>query len=144
VFMLGRVSLAQDASWWPSKGAESVRLYDDLLVRTSQIADPDARGQILAWLGRSDIPGSPAERYSAVSEALRSGQGPSDVLKNRVDQLAEITSEFEAKVVNAEEAYGTLSAAAAAGSTPEASMGRLCFTGGVALLGLVIMPLLLD
>lgn len=129
------------ASWWPDEARDAVASYDDLMGRLSAIAD-DVRGDILEWLGRTDVLGSPAERYQVVTEALSQGVEPDEVLRGRVGQLKAFVSEFAAKVKNAE-TYGTLPAATATGGTPEASMNELCLTGGVALLGLVVVPLLL-
>jgi hypothetical protein len=123
---------------------QAVALYDALLARVPLIADEDARGEILKWVGRSDSIGSPSERYGKVSEAVTSGAVMDDALAQRLRQLHEINAEFTARVENAEKAYGTLSAAAAAGSMPEAGLGGLCLSGGIALLGLVVLPLILD
>lgn len=143
-FMAQKVLGQTDTSWWPASAREAVSAYDALMGRVPLIADDDARGEILLWVGRTDLPGSPAERYQAVSSALAAGAQPDAMLKGIVDQLKDVVAELSAKVGNAEEAYGTLSVADAAGSTPEAGMNGLCFTGSVALLGLVIAPLLLE
>lgn len=126
------------------KGRQEVEAYDFLLGRVSMIADDTARGDILKWVGRSDMPGSPAERYKVVADALARAETEDGLLGDRVEQLRRVVTELGARVDNAESAYGTLSAPAGAGSTPEAGMGGLCLAGGIALLGLVVIPLLLE
>lgn len=139
---LGRIRLAQNDPM--AEGRQAVAAYDALMARVPLIGDADARGEILKWIGRTDSPGSPAERYKLVADAISAGVGPDDIFTNRVRQLQKAVAELGARVSNAEEAYGTLSAADAAGSAPEAGTGGLCFAGGVALLGLIVVPLLLD
>jgi hypothetical protein len=158
--VLGTVRLAQQApegpSWWPEeaqkrprRGPEeaqkTVKDYDDLLGRVAQIASADARGEILSWIGRSDVPGSPAERYKTVADALSQGAPSSDVLRKRLDDLEAAVGDLKAKVSNAEQSYGTLSSPAGGDSTPGAAgMMAKCVLGGLALLGLVVIPLLSD
>lgn len=137
------------AAWWPAEGLSTAQEWDALISRTSQIADADAKGEILKWVGRSDIPGSPAERYKVIVDDLNTSYSPAteaevSELKNRLDLLKSYKSQLEAKVLNAEQAYGTLSAPAGAGSTPEQDRMMECVTGGIALLGLIILPLILD
>jgi hypothetical protein len=141
--MLMSVRLGQASAWWPQEGVDAVSTYEGLMARVPLIADADARGEILKWVGRADIPGSPAERYNAVSNGLVQGGIGDDVMRGRLDQLKAINAELSARVSNAGKAYGMLSAADAAGSTPEAEMAGLCMAGGIALLGLVIVPLVL-
>jgi hypothetical protein len=127
-----------------SGASEAVALYDSLVARVSNIADEEGRGEILKWIGRADVPGAPAERYQVVRNGVASGEAPDGLFMDRVKQLKEINAELSAKVINAEKAYGVLSAPEGAGSRPEAGMGGLCLAGGVALLGLVVLPLVLD
>jgi len=138
-----RIRLGQEA-WWPDQAAKAVADYDKLVARVSQIANDDARKTILDWIGRSDLPGSPAERYQVVSTALASGVPADQMLQDRVSQLRAAVASLTAKVDSAETAYGTLSAVKAAGSTSEADVRGLVITGSIALLGLIIAPLLLD
>lgn len=137
------------AAWWPSEGLSTAQAWDTLLSRVSQIANADAQGQILQWVGRSDVPGSPAERYQVIAEDLSSNYSPSgdeevSALMKRLDLLKSYTSQLEAKVRNAEQSFGALSASPEARSTPERDMMMECVTGGIALFGLIIMPLILD
>jgi hypothetical protein len=141
---LGRIRLGQGDQWWPKEGRDAISSYDQLMMRVPLVNNEQARTDILAWIGRSDLPGSPAERHKVVSDALAAGVGPSDIIRQRVTQLEEAVASLEAKVDNAEEAYGTLPAAPAAGSTSEAGVRGLVISGSIALLGLVVAPLLLD
>lgn len=127
-----------------SKGRQEVEAYDFLLGRVSMIADDTARGDILKWVGRSDMPGSPAERYKVVADGVARSETEDGFFGDRVEQLRGIVTELGARVDNAERAYGTLLAPAGAGSTPEAGTAGLCLAGGIALLGLVVVPLLLE
>jgi len=135
--------------WWPSEGLAAVQAWDALVARLAKVQNPDAQKEILAWIGRSDTPGSPAERYQVVADDVRTNYSPLtqeqvDALRRRVDQLEANASEFEARVKNAEQAYGVFVASTEAPNMPEHDMMMECVTGGIALLGLVIMPLLLD
>jgi hypothetical protein len=144
---MGQVS--SSAAWWPAEGLATAQAWDALVSRVSQIANEGSQAEILDWIGRSDIPGSPAERYKMVVDDLNSKYSPStseDItqLKSRLDTLKSYKSQLEATVKNAEQSYGTLSAPAGASSTPERDMMMECVTGGIALIGLVILPLILD
>lgn len=146
------VRMGQEASvaaWWPAEGLSSIQKWDALLARVSQLADEGARREVLGWIGRSDIPGSPAERYQVVGTDIRnritpSTQADAQMVRARLDSLNRNLSEFDAMVNRAEMAYGLLPASGGAGSRPERSMMIECVSGGVALLGLVILPLILD
>lgn len=137
------------AVWWPSEGLASIQQWDALVQRASQIANEDARREILEWIGRSDIPGSPAERYETVATDIQNRITPAttadvEIVRARLDALNRYVSELDAKVRNAEQAYGLLSASPEAGSMSERSMMAECISGGIALLGLVIFPLVLE
>ena len=138
-----RVRLGQE-TWWPDQAAKAVADYDRLVGRVAVIANEKARKEILDWIGRSDLPGSPAERYQVVSAALAAGVEADGMLEDRVNQLRAAVASLNAKVESAETAYGTLSAVKAAGSTSEADVRGLVISGSIALLGLIIAPLLLD
>lgn len=138
---------AQD--WLPMAQA-AVKKYDQLLQVASRIANADARGQVLLWLGRADVPGSPAERYTAVvrdiSQAQVSGWEAvygteSPIARDRAWQLEKIVEEFGSRVTG----YDLLPASTEAGSTSEFwDKSTLCVAGSIALLALVVVPLLLD
>jgi hypothetical protein len=148
----GTARLGQTPDEWVGRARRAVGDFDSLLARASTVADDTARGDILKWVGRSDVPGAPAERRDVVArdaaQAARAGAasvyaagtGPA-----RVAQLEESNRGFSARVSNAITAYGALPAPAGAGGTT--GRGRttaVCVTGGIALLGLVVVPLLLD
>lgn len=122
-----------------------VRHWDELLYRLAAIRDDAARKDILDWIGRADIPGSPAERYAAVRDTLVAGYTPDEIFAKRVDELDYMLATLQDKIVEAE-ASGTLPAPKkmGAGSTPEAGISESCVLGGVSLLGLIVIPLLLD
>lgn len=148
---LGRVRLASalgqaDYSQAIVDGQKAVMQFDALLSRLAMVKDDDTRGEILKWIGRSDVPGDPAERYKVVVDKLVSGAEPDDVFAKRVDDLKGVVSEFDAKVKDAE-SYGTLPAPKSMGADEVPNQGTrmgMCLAGGIALLGLVVVPLLLD
>lgn len=132
-------------SWWPDKARRLVAQFDDLLGRAALVADADSRGAILKAVGRADVPGSPAERYKVVSDALKSGATPDQMLQDRVSQLEEMVGQLDAMVSGAEQAYGTLPAPGGAGGAPgRVDTAARFVMGGVALLCLVVVPLALD
>jgi len=146
------VRMGQEASvaaWWPAEGLASVQKWDALLTRASQLADEGARQEILQWISRSDIPGSPSERYQVVVADIRNRITPKTdaeaaIVRARLDSLNQHLGELEARVNKAEMAYGLLPASDGAGSRLERSKMAECVSGGIALLGLVILPLVLD
>lgn len=150
---LGQVRLAQLGQAGPSPYEEAVRTgvreirdWDALLFRLAAVSDDDGRTEILSWLSRADIPGSPAERYAAVRDTIVNGDQPDEVFANRVSQLDNMISDFDAMVSKAESS-GTLPSPRrmGAGSTPEEGTTlSKCIAGGVALLGLIVIPLILD
>lgn len=140
---------ASSAAWWPSEGLATVQAWDALLSRTAKLADKNAQTQILDWIGRSDTPSTPAERYQVVVNDINSQFSPSTdaevaSLRQRLDQLESFTAQLEAKVKGAEQSSGALPASSEARSTPEQDMMMECVTAGIALLGLIILPLVLD
>jgi hypothetical protein len=137
------------AAWWPSEGLSTVQAWDALLARTSKLAAKAAQMQILDWVGRSDTPSAPAERYQVIVNDINSQFSPSTdaeiaSLKQRLDQLKSFVAQLESKVKAAEQSSGTLPASSEARSTPEQDMMMECVTAGIALLGLIILPLVLD
>src|SRR6185369_12127982 len=117
--------------------------WDALLARTAKLADKNAQTQILDWVGRSDTPSSPAERYQVVVNDINSQFSPSTdaeiaSLRQRLDQLESFLHQLEAKVKAAEQSSGALPASSEARSTPERDMMMECVTAGIALLGLII------
>lgn len=143
--LFGLSVLSQAAPWWPGDARKAVEEYDRLLSRAALVSDADARGEILKWTGRADVPGSPAERYKVVTDALKSGAPADAALRERVTQLSDQVDEFRAMVANAEESYGTLPAPGGAGSAPaRGTTAAGLALGGIALLFLVVFPLALD
>ncbi len=148
---LGRVRLAKalgqdDYSQAIADGQKAVAQFDALLSRLAMVKDDGMRGDILKWIGRSDVPGDPAERYKVVVDKLVSGAEPDDVFAKRVSDLKADVSELEAKVKDAE-SYGTLPAPKSMGADEVPDQGThmgMCLAGGIALLGLIVVPLMLD
>lgn len=137
------------AAWWPAEGLSTVQGWDALISRVSQIANQAAQSDILKWVGRSDMSGSPAERYKMVADDLNTKFTPStdaqiSELRKRLDVLESFKGELEARVKTAEQSYGLLAASPGAVSTPEHDKMMQYVTGGIALLGLIILPVILD
>lgn len=137
------------AAWWPAEGLATVQTWDSLISRVSKLTNPEAQAQILDWIGRSDLPTSPAERYKVVVDALNSNASPVtddeiNTLRKRLDVLKSFTIELEGKVKNAEQTYGVFAASTGAASTPERDMMMVCVAAGIALSGLIILPLISD
>lgn len=145
VRLVGGPRLGQTPEEWLGRARMALAEYDRLLGEAATVADADARGEILKWIGRADVPGSPAERYAAVRGDTEGGAArfSEDLAQRRAAQLEDAVSELSARVSNAVEAYGALPAPGGAGGTTQAA-GRTawCVTGGIALLGLVVVPLL--
>lgn len=137
--------LGQSPGDWLARALRAVAEYDRLLKEAAAVADAEARGGILEWIGRADLPGSPAERYEAVRQDAVAGAGQfgEELAQRRVAQLEDVVSELSARVSGAIAAYGALPARGA-GDAAEARTVALLFAGGLALLGLVIVPLLID
>lgn len=145
-----RARLGQSPDSWLGRARAAVSDYDRLLGEAATVADTDARGEILKWVGRSDVPGSPAERYAAVRMDVQRAEADGApaayserTAQARVEQLEDAVRELDANVSRAIEAYGALPAPeGAGGATQAADSTAMCVTGGIALLGLVVLPLL--
>src|ERR1043166_2138445 len=133
---LGRVRLAgsmgQEADYSASiaQARDLVRQYDGLLSRLALVEDDASRGEAVKWLGRADLPGSPAERYQVVADALTSGAPADAVFAKRVSDLGDVVEELDGRV-GSMETSGTLPAPEmGAGSASEegTSMGT-CIAG---------------
>lgn len=151
--LLGRARIGQLPPEWYQRAKDAVARYDALVEQASLVADEGARGDLLLWLGRTDVLSDPAERYDHVVTDLKRAevQTPPDytvfteqLVKDRIEQLEAINLEFGAKVQNAVEAYGSLAASAGAPSQPGRKIAASVLTGSVALFGLVVLPLVLD
>lgn len=141
----GSSRLAQAAGALQKEAQDTVGAYDALLARVALVSDADARGEILKWIGRADVPGSPAERYKQVRDAIASGTLADPLFRDRLTNLEDQTNELKGKVENAEATYGTLSAPVGTDSgSGRGDMTMLCVAGGIALLGLIVVPLLFD
>lgn len=152
VRLAARARLGQTPEEWLGRARAAVSEYDRLINNASAIADPEARGEILMWIGRTDVPGSPAERYAAVRMDVGEAEvsGPvqiyaEDMARSRIMQLENAVADLSERVANALNSYGTLPAPGGAGSmTQAAGISTMCIIGGVALLGLIVVPLLVS
>src|SRR3972149_6393835 len=124
--VLGRPRLGQLPGEWMARARKAVDHYEMTLAEASMVANDDARGEILKWIGRADGPGRPGERYYATGRDLMAAQasGPDqvyseDVAQHRVEQLEAMVSEFDMKVSNALEAYGSLEGPLGAGGAAQ-------------------------
>lgn len=134
------------------RAQKAVDRYAELLAKAATLADEKVYQELLTWTGRDDMPGSPAERNLSVLRDIQESQttGPAvfqtEQASIRVNQLEAIVTKLEGKVNFALQAYGSLPAPGerAGGKLEGVSMATWCAIGGIALLGLVIMPLLLD
>lgn len=113
--MAPRYFMGQTASEWLTRAQRAVGRFDNLLVRTSQIANRTERDNILTWVGDPSNPVSPAYRRATVNQDLtqdvaREGVGAYNLARrqNRVVQLEEINSEFNDRVESAERVFGIL------------------------------------
>lgn len=131
-----RRTLGQTDEEWRARAQKAIQDYDALVSELSSVPDDTARGEILKWIGRSDLPGAPAERYESLKMDLH--RGPMNPQK--VGQLEEIVKEFGFKLSTS----GLLPAPSGAGSRTEVGVMTWCILGGIGLLSLVILPLLSD
>lgn len=143
--------LGQTADQWLARARTAMADYDALLQETSTVRDENARGEILEWLGRADVLGSPAERYAVAREDVRQAEmtGSSaiysgEVSTQRVEQLEKVVSDFASKVASAIATFGSLPVPDGAGSATKSGVTTQCVTGGIAFLGLVVLPLVLN
>jgi hypothetical protein len=139
-----RRTLGQEPEEWRRRAKDAVAHFDLILARVSLVADDEERGRLLKEIGRDDVPGTPAERYTVVKQDIATaGTQMPEIATARIRQLEDDLSRLDTEVTLAEEAYGTLAAPeGAAGAPGRAAAGLVA--GGIALLGLVVVPLLAD
>lgn len=145
--------MGQASEEWLLRAQAAVSEFEGLFERAGRISDANARGALMRWIGREDVPGNPAERYKVVMVDLAEAEGGilaavgSDITESRVSQLEAITVEFHSKIASAEAAYGTIPAPADAGAgfVPGTGISRSgFFAGSIGLLALVAIPFLVD
>lgn len=145
-----RKTLGQTAEEWKVRAEKAVLAYDHFIEKTATIQNQEAIDGITEWIGRADMPGSPEERRIAVGMDLDESKASeavygTDMATQRVKQLEDMVLQFEARVDSALQTYGSLPAPSGAGSrTEEVSATMLCITGGIGLLGLIVIPILLE
>jgi hypothetical protein len=139
-----RRALGQEPEEWRRRAKDAVARFDLLLARISLVADDEERGRLLKEIGRDDVPGTPAERYTVVKQDLAAAEAQTpEVATARIRHLEEDLFRLDTGVALAEDSYGTLAAPEGAAGAPGRTAAGLV-AGGIALLGLVVVPLLAD
>lgn len=140
------VGQAVDSPAFQARGRAAISEFDSLLSRTGAIANDGARQEILDWVGKPEVPGTPAERYQVVNSDLAGGTASSAIFGKRVQDLEDAVLGLRPKVAQAESAYGTITGTnqGAIAGAEGALTGKGIFLGVVAILGLVVVPLSLD
>lgn len=138
--------LGQAPEDWLARASRALAEYDRALAEAATIADDEAIGAILERIGRADAPGASAERYEAVrADAAQGAAGFADeIARRRVEQLEAAAAELASLVAEAKTAHGTLPApeSGAGGAPGGGRTAAALVAGGIALLGLVVVPLL--
>lgn len=135
-----------DTSSYVARAKAALAAYDDLLNRIASVGDEATRQDLLSWISRSDVPGTPAERRKTVGEDLASLGPNSDLatIQKRVDDLEAMNKTLGAKVKNAEAAFPPIQNPKEAGQVKVSGI----FTptgivlGAVSVLGLLVVPLM--
>lgn len=148
VFPTGPALGQQDTASYMARAQVAVTKYDALLGRVANIGNEAARNEMLTWISRSDVPGTPAERRNVVAQDLaNSGVGTTlDTLAKRISGLEEINNTFEAKVKVNEQAYPSVQNPKESGQVKVEGV----FTktgivlGVVSVLGLLVVPLMVS
>lgn len=147
VFPSSPVLGQQDAADYVTRAQAAVAQYDDLLKRISNIGDKAAQDELLNWISRADVPGTPAERRKTVGEDLVNPglAANSYVGMKRAGDLEEMNKLLEAKVKKAEGAFPSVSNPNAPG---QVKINNVFTPTGIALgvvsvLGLLVVPLML-
>jgi len=94
----------------------AVTKYQSLMARLNDVNNAEAQLEIRNWLGDSNTPGTPAERYGVVEADLMAGQPDPTLQAKRVSDLESLLADFESRVAGAEAAYGTSTDGQIAGS----------------------------
>jgi hypothetical protein len=94
--------MGAEPSDWEARGRAAVEGWDEWLGRAAGIRDDRLREEVIAWVGRSDVPGSPAERYQKVVDDLRSPSADPERAETRVKQLENQVDLLKSRVLKAE------------------------------------------
>jgi hypothetical protein len=142
-----RYRLGQTPDEWLRRAREAVANFDDLLAELAHVADDTARGQILMWIGREDVPGSPAERYKVVVEDLERGEAAytEEIPVKRVEEIERAVDDLYQRVAGAGRAYGLFPGAEGAEKprmTPMPMMTAFVL-GSIVFIGLAV-PFLIE
>jgi hypothetical protein len=147
--------------WYQKAKAETAK-FAGLLERTAKVANRTAREEILGWLGKSDVRGTPAYVYASVmsdiAENVEAYSPPNydayqvSRRRERVAELDSVNKDFERKVNQATATYGELpepvkieriitvpGAPGAPGELPAWAMPVAIGAGAVAVAGLLAL-----
>ena len=141
--VLGRHALGQAPGEWSRRAWSAVTTFDELMAQSAHINDESARGEIMSWVGRSDVPGSPAERYLKVVTDI--DEDPervyaSEMEQRRVVDLEAAVSEFHQRTTEAANTYGLLPGSADVARPPAVPPRALptFILASIAVLGLAL------
>jgi len=137
----------QDAADYVARAQAAIAQYDDLLKRIANIGDKATQNDLLSWISRADVPGTPAERRKIVGEDLVNPPlaANSYTGMKRVGDLEEMNKLLDAKVKKAEASFPSISNPNAPGQIKLNNV----FTptgialGAVSILGLLVVPFML-
>lgn len=103
--------------WYQKAKAETAR-FDRLLTDAAKIANKTAREEVLAWVGKANQEGTPANAYartaSDLMENVEAFTPPNydayqlERRRNRILELEDVNDAFSAKVKDATATYGAL------------------------------------
>lgn len=137
---------------WYQRAQDAISVYDQLVKEASLLGDEDARGKIFEFIGRTDMPSDPAERYVRVVADLKRAEATTppdytvftdDLVKERITQLEAINETLQPMLAEAIGKYGSFGSPNGEPSQPGQRIAAGILTGSIALLGLVILPLAL-
>lgn len=141
-----RQAMGQTASAWKIRAEQAVGHFDNLLRRIADIGDANARQNLMAWVGNSSQPGTPAERYKAVVDDLSAGAPANDVTTKRISDLEGVDAALDSMVLQGEQAHAPTGQPDQPGRIVNFS-GAFTPTGIVlgtlGLVGLLVVPFLL-
>jgi len=129
----------QTAQAWFERAKKALERYETLKSRSALISDKTARETVLAGLGKSDVAGSPENRYMLVKDdftgaVAQEGVGAFNVesRQKRVSDLEAYNDQFGAKVDAAVKTYG-IDSAPATTENPDMTVPILIGAGAITL-----------
>jgi len=136
---LGSIGLPTTAE----RAQTAVAQYQALMARLADVNDANAQLEIRNWLGDSNTPGTPAERYQEVENDLSQGQPDPTLQAKRVSDLEALLPDFESQVAGAEAAYGTKTGDETSSADGVFSGNNLAMMA-LAAVSLFVLPFVLD